>query len=369
MKILYVSTISNTVNAFLVPHIKMIIEAGHQVDVAFNINSPVHEELIKLGCQIYEIDFDRSPFKNNYRKLVNKIKNIIMEKKYDLVHTHTPIASAIVRLASKDLPNVQVMYTAHGFHFFDGAPLKNWLVYYPIEKILSRYTDTIITINDEDYRRAQKFDAKNVEFVPGVGLDLEEVTYSPVRKKKILEELSIENKDIILLSVGELNNNKNHKIVLEAIAQLKNDSLKYYICGSGILKEKLIRYSTDLGIENQVYFLGRRNDIYEMLHISDVFIFPSYREGLSKALMEAMAMEKPIIASDIRGNRDLVDKNKGGWLFNPKDLNQLTYYINKLIENPDDQIKFGKYNKKKITSYSMEVVLKKMKAIYRTATL
>ncbi|NMR89581.1 glycosyltransferase, partial [Vibrio parahaemolyticus] len=145
------TTISNTTNAFLIPHIKMLIDKGHKVDVAFNIEQEVKPEINDMGCKIHQLPLQRSPLKVDNLRAYRMLKDIIISEEYDLVHTHTPVASAIVRLVCKNLNNVRVFYTAHGFHFYEGAPLKNWLLYYPIEKWLSKYTDCLITINEEDY--------------------------------------------------------------------------------------------------------------------------------------------------------------------------------------------------------------------------
>lgn len=365
MKVLYVSTVSSTINAFLVPHIEMLKKMGATVDVAANINRSFNQKIIDLGCRTYELSFSRSPLRNNYFKLIQEVKNIIIKEKYDIVHTHTPIASAVVRLACRDIKNVKVLYTVHGFHFYNGAPAVNWIIYYPIERYLANFTETIITINEEDYRRAKKFNAKSVEYVPGVGLDLTEVKKYYVDSNNLRKSLGFIEDDIILMSVGELNSNKNHRIVLKSLAVLNIKKIKYIVCGEGTLLKELESYANDLGISEQVYFLGFRDDIYELLDIADIYVFPSFREGLSKSVMEAMAKGKPIIASDIRGNRDLVDNGKGGFLFNPKNAKQLNTSILRLIKNKKMMCSMGEYNMKKIKQYSLDTVLKKLKRIYR----
>src|SRR5699024_2951923 len=167
-----------------------------------------------------------------------------------------------------------VDYTAHGFHFYDGAALKNWVTYYPIEKLLSRYTDVIITINEEDYKRAQTFKAKQVENVPGVGIDLDSIHINNEKLTKLKEDLKLEENDFVLCSIGELNHNKNHEIVLEAIHKLNNKNIKYLVAGMGELKEHLNKKVKELNLENQISFIGYSDDIYELLNLSDVFIFP-----------------------------------------------------------------------------------------------
>ena len=237
MKILYVTTISDTVNSFLIPHIKMLVDLGNQVDVAFNINQEVRPEIIDMGCKIHILDFQRSPININNYVAYKKLKKIIRNEKYELVHTHTPVASAIVRLACKNVKDIKVFYTAHGFHFFKGAPLKNWLIYYTVEKWLSRYTDVIITINKEDYKRAKKsFKAKKVEYVPGVGLDITRFQSLSTDKYKKRNEIGIPENSFVILSVGELNKNKNHEIIIKAIYKLQNKNIQYIICGVGPLK-------------------------------------------------------------------------------------------------------------------------------------
>ena len=365
MKILYVTTISNTVNAFLIPHIKMLIDEGHQVDVAFNIEQEVKPEIYEMGCKIHQLPLQRLPLKKDNFRAYKILKKIIISEGYDLVHTHTPIASAIVRLVCRSLNNVRVFYTAHGFHFFKGAPIVNWFIYYPVEKWLARYTDTLITINKEDYSRAKrKFKAKRVEYVPGVGIDLKKFNTVKVDRDLKRSQLGLPKEAFVVLSVGELNKNKNHEVIIRAIAKIDNPDIHYIVCGEGPLKGYLIDLSEDLGIKNRVHLLGFRKDIAEICKVSDLFTFPSYREGLSVALMEAMANGLPVVCSNIRGNSDLIESGKGGYLVEPDDVEGFAKYIKELIEDSRLRSEFGDFNHKKIENYSIENVLKEMEEIY-----
>ena len=365
MKILYVTTISNTVNAFLIPHIKMIIDEGHQVDVAFNIEQEVKHEIYEMGCKIHQLPLQRSPIKRENFRAYKMLKDIIISEGYDLVHTHTPVASAIVRLACRKLSSAKVLYTAHGFHFFKGAPIRNWFIYYPIEKWLSRYTDTIITINKEDYERAKsKFKAKRVEYVPGVGIDLKKFNTVKVDRDLKRSQLGLPKEAFVVLSVGELNKNKNHEVIIRAIAKIDNPDIHYIVCGEGPLKGYLIDLSEDLGIKNRVHLLGFRKDIAEICKVSDLFTFPSYREGLSVALMEAMANGLPVVCSNIRGNSDLIEDGKGGYLVEPADVEGFAKYIKELIEDSRLKSELGGFNLEKIEHYSIENVLCEMEEIY-----
>lgn len=364
MKILMVSTISNTINTFLVPHIQMLVNQGVQVDVAFNEEQKVDIRLKELGCNIYIIKFNRSIFKNNFPSLIRDLRKIVIDGKYDVVHTHTPIASTIVRIACKNIQNTDVYYTAHGFHFYKGSPALNWIIYYPIERFLSRFTDKLITINAEDFHVSQKFNAKKNYLVRGVGIDLEKIGSANNNQLLLKNELNIPDESIILLSIGELNKNKNHKIVIEAISKLDKSDIHYVICGVGKELENLKSLAKKLGLERQVHFLGFRKDISEILNYTDVFVFPSFREGLSVSVMEAMASGLPIIASDIRGNRDLVINGQGGELFNPNDSEELSYKISKFYTDKFLRKKYGKFNLDRIKLFSLDEVLKDMKEIY-----
>jgi len=362
MKILYVTTISNTVNAFLMSHIRMLIDEGNRVDVAFKIEQEIKKEIYNMGCKIYNIDFNRNPLKKENYKAYKKLKELITKEKYDIVHCHTPVASLCTRLACRKIKNARVFYTAHGFHFYKGAPLKNWLLYYPIEKWLSKYTDTIITINEEDYERAKTFYAKKVRYIPGVGLDLEKFKIE-VNKKEKRKEIGIQENDFLISSVGELNKNKNHEIVVRAIKKLNNLNIKYIICGVGPLKGYLQDLIKKLGLENQVQLLGYRKDIVELNKVSDLFVFPSKREGLPVSVMEAMASGLPVIASNIRGNRDLIDDG-GGYLFESNNEKELISCLNKIIGNKEKSQKLCKYNQKKIKKFEKDNILIKLRNNY-----
>lgn len=364
-KILYVTTISNTVNAFLIPHIKMLVDYGHKVDVAFNIEQPVNPEIYELGCKVHSISFRRNPLNISNFLGYKRLRKLIQNEKYDLVHTHTPIASACVRLACRKLKNVNVFYTAHGFHFYKGAPIINWLLYYPIERWLSKYTDVLITINKEDYNRAKHFfKARRIEYVPGVGIDVDNLRKIKVNKNHKLSELGLPHNAFVLLSVGELNENKNHATVIKALAKLNNPQIHYIICGQGVLEDYLKRLVKKLELEKQVHLLGYRKDIPEICKASDVFVFPSFREGLSVALMEAMACGLPIICSNIRGNSDLIENGKGGFLLNPRDIEGFSNAIDLLYSSSKLREELGNQNLKIINKYSIKNVKCLMEKIY-----
>ncbi|MDM5285514.1 glycosyltransferase family 4 protein [Peribacillus frigoritolerans] len=366
MKILYVTTISNTINAFLVPHIKALIKQGHQVDIACNINQDVNPEIVKLGCSIYNIEFSRSPISfNNYHAYKKLLKLIILEK-YNIIHTHTPIASVCVRLAKRKVKGLKVIYTAHGFHFFKGAPLKNWLIYYPIEKWLSKYTDVLITINNEDFLRAKKsFNARKVHIIPGIGLDVKKLEEVDIDYQKKRSEFGVDKTTFVLLTVGELNSNKNQETIIKSLSKLEDSNIKLLICGEGPLKYYLEKLAKELGVDKQVKLLGYRKDIPEICKVSDLFMFPSKREGLGMAALEAMACGLPIITSNIHGITDYSINGITGYVCDPNDINKFAESIRDLKNNAKLREKIRRENIKRVKKYDLENSIRIMSNIYK----
>lgn len=320
-----VSTIATTLSTFLLPHVRGMQREGWIVDgVANGISN--NQDCVNTFNSVYEIEWSRSPFDVVHMiKAMKRITEIVEEGGYDVVHVHTPIASAVTRFALRHMTRaeqIKMMYTAHGFHFYKGAPLLNWLVYYPIEKYLSRYTDVLITINKEDYAIAKhKMHAKKTEYIPGVGIDVEKIQNIKVDRDKKREELGIPKDAFVLISVGELNKNKNHEVIIKAIGAMKEvQNVHYIIAGQGPLDKYLLSLAERYGLEKRVHLLGFRKDVIELLKSSDCFVLPSLREGLSVALMEAIACNLPVICSNIRGNSDLTIHGRNGYLFNPHNV-------------------------------------------------
>lgn len=286
--------------------IKELVDEGNTVDIATNEKRREVDDCYRgWGCKIYPITTSRSPFCADNIKAVKQIRQIAED--YDIVHCHTPVAGACARLTCKDLRKngLRVFYTAHGFHFYKGAPLKNWLIYYPVEKYCSRFTDTLITINHEDYELAKKkMKARRVEYVPGVGIDVDKFKNAVVDRDAKRTELGIPKDAFLLLSVGELNKNKNHQIVIRALAKLNKENVHYMIAGEGDQKEPLLNLAKELGVETQVHLLGYRNDLPELYKTADVNVFPTVREGLGLAAIEGMAAGLPLICADNRGTRE-----------------------------------------------------------------
>lgn len=363
-KVLFTATVVKThINVFHLPYLKWFKEQGYEVHVAAK-NDFVNEPCIIPYCdKFYDINFARFPFSIANIKAYKQLKKIITENNYDIIHCHTPVAGVLTRLAARNSKNTTVIYTAHGFHFFKGAPLLNWLIYYPVERFCARFTDKLITINKEDYERAQYFKLRKngkVYYISGVGIDIEKIKNTNVNVQHKKKELGIPENVPVILSVGELNKNKNHIVVLNALSKLQDRRFIYLICGRGGLKEYLEEKIKELDLENKVKLLGYRNDIKEILKIVNLFIFPSKREGLPVSLIEAMAAGLPSLASDVRGNRDLLNKED---LFELDDLDTLVKLIGKQLANIENK-KFSKVKYENIEQYSLQNVLKQMADIY-----
>ena len=346
--------------------IKKMLDEGHSVDIATNeTDSKVDPYYIKWGCQVYQMSWTRSPFKVGNLQAIKQLKKILKEHHYDAVHCHTPIAAACTRLACRKFrkKGLKVFYTAHGFHFFHGAPIKNWLVYYPIEKICAHWTDILITINQEDYKRAKrKLHARHVEYVPGVGIDIDKFSHSQIDRDEKRAELGIGKQDFLFLSVGELSIRKNHEAVIKALKEIDIAEWKYLIAGEGSLKTHLKNLAESLGVGDQVFLLGQRNDIAELCACSDLFVFPSLQEGLPVALMEAIASKTPVLCSKIRGNVELVDESQ---TFSATSIAEITNAIQSFLSQDDEKRKeLIEKNYSNLSQYSIANVNDRMLELY-----
>ena len=363
LKILYVTTISMTMN-FFKSFIDELVQKGHTVELACNCDSPVDCFYDDLGCKVHNIPFSRSPFNKSNLKSKKQLKKIVENGEYDIVHCHTPVAAMITRLACRKArkKGTKVIYTAHGFHFYKGAPKLNWLIYYPIEKICSYFTDVLITINKEDYALAQKrMKAKRVEYVPGVGIDVNKFANPGVTKEQKREELGIPQDAKLLISVGELNKNKNHETVIRAIKDL---DVYYIIAGRGDLHDYLQYLIDELNLSDRVKLLGQRTDVAELYVAADIFVFPSFREGLGLAAIESMAFGLPLVVADNRGTRDFCEKEVNGLFCNPLCPDDFAKAIETILKDRSLTETMQQANAKKAKDFDVAVINDMMLKIY-----
>ena len=370
-KVLFVTHVGDFVPQFEMNNVRCLQKMGYEVHYAANFQLSSYgnkgERLKDSGVVCHFVPFERSPLSPSNIRAYRSLSKLLAEQKFALIHCHTPMGGVVARLAGKKYRRrgTKILYTAHGFHFYKGAPLINWLLYYPVEKFLSRFTDVQITINQEDYERAQRFHARKVVRIPGVGIDTEALGQKVLENRGAFRrELGVGDDDICLLSVGELDENKNHRTVLEALRQMDRTGIRYLICGKGELQEELQKKIVDEDLADTVTLLGYRNDIDSIYEAADILIFPSYREGLSAALMEAMAKGLPVIASRIRGNVDLIVDGKGGLLADPGKPEQFAAGIRRLCADPERCVKMGNYNRRAVAPCDILEVQAAMKKIY-----
>ncbi len=371
--------IANTASMILLfnrTNIDILEEAGYEVHVACNFKkgNTTSKELVdkskmewdKEGIAEYHIPFPRTPYSIEVVKIFKQVRRLLKTEQYDIVHCHTPIVSAITKLASIGIKKTKIVHTVHGFHFFKGASVQKWLMYYPVEKILARLTDVMITINSEDFQLAKKhLNAKEIMFIQGVGVDTQAISAMNDGKDYLRKELGLPKDCVIALSVGELRDVKNHMTAIKALAECKSKNVHYVVAGIGKLHDELIACANNLGIGDRVHLVGFRTDIAKILHGSDFFVFPSLREGLPVALMEAMAAGLPAIVSNTRGIRDLISE-KGGFYFEPMDYLALAGHIDTFVENKALRAKMGEHNINKVKHFDKYIIKAKLEDLLKS---
>lgn len=364
-KVLFVATITRHINTFHIPYLKWFKEQGYEVHVASNGN-----EKIEYCDKHYNLPFERFPLKKNNIETYQKLKEIIDKNQYQIIHCHTPVGGVLTRVAARKARKhgTKVIYTAHGFHFYKGSPIKNWIIYYPIEKVCARWTDCLITITEEDFELAKKkIKAKEVKHINGVGMNTErfekEITESEKNRKK--EELGISKNDIVFSYVAELNKNKNQIFLINVIKELKKEvpNIKLLLIGDGPLLQEYKDIIRNNNLEDTVKILGKRSDINDILSITDIYLASSIREGLPVNVMEAMYKGIPIIATDNRGHRELVKDQENGFIIKTK--GEMQQKIKEILKDRELREKLTKNGKENAKQYEFYSVMSDMKKIYK----
>jgi len=363
-KVLFVATVlRGHVLVFHLPYMKWFQQQGYEVHLCCRNDTGEPEVQVPNCDRYFDLPFERSPFSKGNLHVYKQLKKLIDENDYALIHCHTPVGGMLGRLCARDArkKGTRVVYTAHGFHFFDGAPLKNWLLFYPAERLLARWTDLLITINQEDEHRAKCFPAGKVALVSGVGVDLTRFD-PPADRRQVRDELGIDHDAKVLISVGEHSTRKNHAVILKAAAKLPG--VQVLLCGWGDGLPMLQELARELGIEERVHFLGFRKDVPKVLRAANVFVFPSLHEGLPVAPMEAMAAGLPCVLSRVRGCTDLIEQGEGGFLREPMDVDGFAADIQELLNDPSLRSRMGTKNREIMEQYALPNVVEQMAALY-----
>lgn len=378
-RVLMLASVASMIDQFNMPNIALLQKLGYQVDVACNFIegntcsdarvAELKQKLQDMHVRCYQIDFARNiKHMGQNMKALWQVEALMKQNTYEFCHCHSPIGGVVARIAGHRT-RTKVIYTAHGFHFYQGAPVMNWLVYYPVEKMLSRWTDVLITINHEDYKLAKKkFKMKKLTYVPGIGIDTQRECLPQKEKKEKRKELGIPQDAFLITNAAEFTPNKNQKTVIEAIEQLHNPNIYFVMCGIGEKKAELEQYVKEHGLEEHIRFVGFRNDLHEILQTSDCFVLSSFREGLSVALMEAMAEGLPVVCGRIRGNVDLIKDGKGGILVSPENKEDYEAAFRKLYEMKHKELaafqRLGKINAENVKSFGRSAVERLMENVY-----
>lgn len=365
-KVLFTATVDSHIVNFHIPFLKWFKDQGYEVHVASKGNS-----IIPFVDKKHDVSFHRSPYNKANIKAYRDLKNVITKNNYELIHCHTPMGSVLTRFAARKSRNkgTKVLYTAHGFHFFKGAPLINWLLYYPIEKWMSRNTDCLITINEEDYNLVENtFKSSEIKLVSGVGINLKKFQPQTNEKKTFLrKEYNYNDSDFILFFAGELSFRKNQDLLIRVIGKLREKipNIKLLLAGEGDLSHKYKLQVDKLDLSDNIHFLGYRNDVKNLLLMSDIAVSSSRQEGLPVNIMEAMATGLPLIVTECRGNIDLVKDFKNGFVVKLDDIEDFANKIHELYINAEIRTRFSQNNLEIIHNYSLENVEKEMEKIYK----
>lgn len=377
---LIIAGTASMISQFNMTNIEVLEKLHYKIDVAFDINhgnnidekekERFKKELEERNIDIHQIDFSRS-FLNlfGHIKAYKQINNLRKNNHYDIVHAHMPISSFLTRLAFRNerKNGTKVIYTAHGFHFFKGAPIINWILYYPLELLASYWTDTLILINKEDYTLAKKMHAKSVVYTPGIGVDVDRFFNAKANKKALLSQLNIPGNKFILLSIGELNDNKNQRLMIEALHELNNLDIYLLLVGVGENKEKLQKLINEYGLTNNIKLLGYRKDVDKICKLADCFIHTPKREGLGLASLEAMAVGLPVITTITSGTKDYTTNGITGYCIENDSVDELVSAINKMYLDKKFRNKCSKNNKEIVKKFSKEESRKVIEKVYKDA--
>ncbi|TLS35785.1 glycosyltransferase family 4 protein [Pseudalkalibacillus caeni] len=364
-KVLFCATVDYHFKAFHIPYLEWFKKQGWEVHVAAsgNIELPFVDKK-------FSIPVHRSPFKKQNLTAYKQLASIINKNEYKVIHCHTPMGGVLTRLAAikSRKTGTKVLYTAHGFHFCKGAPLQNWMLYYPIEKVLASITDCLITINEEDYNIAsQNFSTKKIELVHGVGVNVESFFQAPCGEKiSLRNEMDFSNEDFILFYAAEFNKNKNQSLLIKALAEVKGriPHVKLVLAGDGPLINACKTLARQYGVFEMVRFLGFKEDIKPFLKISDLAVASSLREGLPVNIIEAMSCGLPVIATKNRGHFELVLDKVNGYIVPPQDYKLFGVKIQELYQSEKLREQMGYESKKRVQKYSLNAVGKELSRIY-----
>ena len=322
MKVLLTATVQSHICQFHKPLMRMLRSRGYEIHVAARNNLAEKNGLkMEYADKVFDVPFERSPFNKGNIKAYKVLRQIIGENDYDVIHCNTPVGGILTRLIAakyKKKRSIEVIYTAHGFHFYKGGPKLSWIVYYPIEKVFGKlFTDKLITISDADYQLAkEKHFCKKLYRIHSVGINSQK--YNPSGLNKLVERMQhgIPEDAFVCICTGELNENKRQSLVIQAarIVVDKIPNFQLLLAGNGPKNNDLQSLIDKLKLEDYVHLIGYKSDLEHYVACADVAVSASLREGLGINLIEAMACGIPVIGSTNRGHSEFIVNNENGYL-------------------------------------------------------
>ena len=370
-RVLFVATIVGTLWAFLIPHMKMLEDRGWHVEAAARLGKRSRAgQLAKIGVPAHHIPFRRRVFAAGNVVALWRLWRVMQAGHYDLIHVHTPIAAMIGRVAARvTRPRPVVLYTAHGFHFYQGAPWLNWLLSYPAERLAARWTDGLIVMNEEDSQHGEGLGFvrnENLFSVHGVGVDLD--LYGGATGDeggRIRNELGLSANDVLVTCAAGFTRRKNHKLLLDAWRCLPDSLTNAHLLlvGSGPLLPA-IEHELDSWHHLPVHIAGYRSDVPSILKATDVSVLTSCYEGLPRCIQEAMAAGKAVVATNVRGSRDLIEHGSNGLLVETDDSTGFAEALATLIRDPGLRNRMGLRGREMIKDCALDLVLDEMWPIY-----
>jgi glycosyltransferase involved in cell wall biosynthesis len=373
--LLMITAIPDSLKAFLLPFAAHFRAQGWRVDAMANAVS-TSTECLQAFDHVWDVDFSRSPLDiTNFLVVPQQIREVITREKYDIVHVHMAVAAFVTRYALKDLRQqgkFKIIYTAHGFNFYRGGGVLQNAIFLTLEKLAGRWTDYIVTINREDaqaVKRYQILPKERVRYMPGIGVDSDRYNPNSVSQADVMQvrqEIGITPQTQLLLSIAEFIPRKRHQDILKAMALLAKPQACLAFVGDGILKAQMQKLASELGVENQVRFLGFRRDIPTLLRASVATVLVSEQEGLPRSLMESLCLQIPAIGTDIRGIRDLLQAGCG-LLVQVGDIEALAKAMAWILDHPEDAQAMGKRGQEIMHIYDLRHILKLHEALYAAA--
>lgn len=370
--LLMVSTVAATIEGFLLPYAEHYRQHGWRVDAAAS-GASTDSTLNAAFDRTHELPLSRSILDvAGLLRGMNSISQVLRDG-YDVVHVHTPIAGFVTRAAIRRMPAANrpaVVYTAHGFHFHEGGSRTTNALFLTAEKVAGRWTDRLVVINAEDHSAAlthRIVSQRRLIFMPGIGVDTGWYSRASVSDAAIAEaraSLGIGPDTPVMAVVGELSIRKRPFDVVAALGMMRHRDCHLVLLGDGPEQARVEAAIREVGAEDRVHLLGGVADIRPMVAASSALVLASSREGLPRSIMEALLLEVPVVASDTRGNPDLVLPD-AGYIVPVGDVSALAGAMDRILDDPREARAMGANGRARMVErYDLSVLIRMHDGMY-----